>query len=58
MYLKGISQIFFLSPYTLLSMCISRTVSAKLHIICSHGIIETDVSKQVHISKETFQGRP
>ena len=25
---------------------------------CSRGIIETDVSKQAHISKETFQGRP
>ena len=25
---------------------------------CSRGIIETDVSKQTHISKETFQGRP
>ena len=24
----------------------------------SRGIIETDVSKQAHISKETFQGRP
>ena len=24
---------------------------------CSHGIAETDVSKQAHISKETFQGR-
>ena len=24
----------------------------------SHSIVVTDVSKQVHISKETFQGRP